>query len=125
MEVLLVEIYPLKKWNFSSRAFYSVRSSIKYGRKIFRKTNISNPLMRTQTCVYQGLQMLVFRNILLTHLIDDTHTLLNRVPDGRHQYHSIEKRVERCFNIFWKIVWDPPKTKGFIRLHQFQYWTRS
>ena len=49
MEVLLVEIYPLKKWNFSSRAFYSVRSSIKYGRKIFRKTNISNPLMRTQT----------------------------------------------------------------------------
>ena len=29
MEVLLVEIYPLKKWNFSSRRFYSVRSFIK------------------------------------------------------------------------------------------------
>ena len=28
--------------------------SIKYVRKVFRKTNISNPLMRTRTCAYQG-----------------------------------------------------------------------
>ena len=60
MEVLLVEIYPLKKWNFSSRAFYSVRSSIKYGRKIFRKTNISNLLIRTRTCAYLGIKNVSF-----------------------------------------------------------------
>ena len=29
-------------------------SSIKYLRKISRKTNISNPLIRTRTCTYQG-----------------------------------------------------------------------
>ena len=38
--------------------------SIKYVSKIFRKTNISNPLIR-------GFEMLVFRKILLTYLIDD------------------------------------------------------
>ena len=29
-------------------------SSIKYVRKIFQKTNISNPLIRIRTCAYQG-----------------------------------------------------------------------
>ena len=29
---------------------------IKYVRKIFRKTNISNPLIRTRTCAYQGVR---------------------------------------------------------------------
>ena len=53
-------------------------SSIKYVRKIFRKTNISNPLVRTRTCAYQGvtvrirgIEMLVFRKILRTYLMDD------------------------------------------------------
>ena len=32
----------------------SLGSSIKYVRKISRKTNISNPLIRTRTCAYQG-----------------------------------------------------------------------
>ena len=31
-------------------------SSIKYVRKIFRKTSISNPLIRTRTCAYQGVR---------------------------------------------------------------------
>ena len=31
-------------------------SSIKYVRKIFQKTNISIPLIRTRTCVYQGIR---------------------------------------------------------------------
>ena len=31
-------------------------SSIKYVRKIFRKTNISNPLIRTCSCAYQGVR---------------------------------------------------------------------
>ena len=44
--------------------------SIKYVRKIFRKTNISNPQIRTRTCAYQGLEMLVFRKILRTCLMD-------------------------------------------------------
>ena len=35
-------------------------SSIKYLRRIFRKTNISNPLIRTRTCVYQGVKNVSF-----------------------------------------------------------------
>ena len=45
-------------------------SSIKYIRKIFRKTNISNPVIRRRTCVrFSGLEMLVFRKILRTYLM--------------------------------------------------------
>ena len=40
-------------------------ASIKYVRKIFQKANISNPLVR------RGLEMLVFREILHTYLMDD------------------------------------------------------
>ena len=35
-------------------------SSIKYVRKTFRKTNISNPLIRTCTCEYQGVRNVSF-----------------------------------------------------------------
>ena len=42
-------------------------SSINYVRKIFRKTNICNPLIRTR----MGLEILVFWNILRTYLMDD------------------------------------------------------
>ena len=35
-------------------------SSIKYVRKIFQKTNISNPLIRTRTCVYQEVRNVSF-----------------------------------------------------------------
>ena len=34
--------------------------SIKYARNIFRKTNISNPLIRTRTCAYQGVRNVSF-----------------------------------------------------------------
>ena len=34
--------------------------SIRYVRKIFRKTNISNPLMRTRTRAYQGVRNVNF-----------------------------------------------------------------
>ena len=44
-------------------------SSIKYVRRIFRKTNISNPPLRTVRI--RGLEMLVFRKILRTYLMDN------------------------------------------------------
>ena len=44
-------------------------SSIKYVRRIFRKTNISNPQLRTVRI--RGLEMLVFRKILRTYLMDN------------------------------------------------------
>ena len=48
----------------------SLGAIIKYVRKIFRKTNISNPLIHT--CVrIRGLEMLVFRKIFRTYLMDD------------------------------------------------------
>ena len=34
--------------------------SIKYVPKIFRKANISNPLIRTRTCTYQGVRNVSF-----------------------------------------------------------------
>ena len=41
--------------------FVPVKGSfIKYVRKIFRKTNISNPLIRTRTCAYQGVRNVSF-----------------------------------------------------------------
>ena len=35
-------------------------SFIKYVRKVFRKTNISNPLIRTRTCAEQGVRNVSF-----------------------------------------------------------------
>ena len=35
-------------------------SFIKYVRKIFQKTNISNPLIRIRTCAYQGVRNISF-----------------------------------------------------------------
>ena len=35
-------------------------SSIKYVRNISRKTNISNPLIRTRKCAYQGVKNVSF-----------------------------------------------------------------
>ena len=52
-------------------AVYVKGPSIKYVRKIFRKTNISNPLKRTRTCAYQGVRNVSFRKILRTYLMDD------------------------------------------------------
>ena len=49
--------------------FLTKELSIKYVRKIFRKTNISNPLIRAVR--NGGLEMLVFRKILRTYLMDD------------------------------------------------------
>ena len=41
--------------------FVPVKGSfIKYVRKIFRRTNISNPLIRTRTCAYQGVRNVSF-----------------------------------------------------------------
>ena len=36
------------------------RSSVKYVRKIYRKTNISNPLIRTSACGYQEVRNVSF-----------------------------------------------------------------
>ena len=49
-------------------------TSIKHVREIFRKTNISNHLIRTRTCArvrIRGLEKLVFRKILRKYLMDD------------------------------------------------------
>ena len=66
-------LYPLKTFDDSVGNKWANRkgSSIKYVRKIFRKTNISNPLIRTHVRVCnRGLEMLVFREILRTYLMD-------------------------------------------------------
>ena len=62
-------------------ALFGLGPSIKYVRKIFRKTNISTPpdkhtyvsntLIHTRTCTYQGVRNVTFRKILRTYLMDD------------------------------------------------------
>ena len=49
--------------------------SIKYVRKIFRKTNISNPLIRTCSVRIRGLEMLVFRKILGMYWMDNPQVM--------------------------------------------------
>ena len=46
-------------------------SFIKYMRKIFRKTNISYPLISYVCVRIRGKEILLFRKILLTHLRND------------------------------------------------------
>ena len=48
-------------------------SSIKYVRKISRKTNISNPLIHTPTCAYQGGRKVSFSENFADVLMGDTH----------------------------------------------------
>ena len=57
--------------------------SIKYVSKIFRKTNISNPLIR-------GFEMLVFRKILLTYLIDDPLESKRLNLSSYHDHHHLK-----------------------------------
>ena len=46
-------------WNFTI-SLNRQGPSIKYVRKIFRKSNISNPLIRTRKCAYQGVRNVSF-----------------------------------------------------------------
>ena len=51
-------------------ALRSLVSSIKYVRKIFRKTNISKLTFHVRVRI-RGLEMLIFRKILRTYFMDD------------------------------------------------------
>ena len=72
--------------------FHALGPSIKYVCKIFRKTNISNLLIRTRTCAYQGWEMLVFRKILRTYLMDD--------PFGVFTYSLKTTNSQQSFDVF-------------------------
>ena len=52
---------------------------MKYVRKIFRKTNICNPLIRIRSVRIKGLEMLGFRKTLRTYLMDG--------PIARYQFY--------------------------------------
>ena len=72
-------------------------SSFKYVHKIFWKTNISDPLIRTRTCAYQGGKNVCFRKILRTYLMDDPIQIIllhfSEVTDrGMHIFSSINKQ---------------------------------
>ena len=51
---------PVKYAHVKMAKLYGMGSSIQYARKIFRKTNISYPLIRTRTCPYQGVRNVSF-----------------------------------------------------------------
>ena len=57
-------------WNFLDEVELleknCMESSIYYARKIFRKTNISRPLIRTRMCVYQVMRNVSFSGNLNT-----------------------------------------------------------
>ena len=76
-------------------------SSIKYVRKIFRKTNTSNPLICTRTCAYQGIEMLVLRKILRTYLMNGP---MNNFPYMDY------------LRIFTRKYWPPLTFYGFLKI---------
>ena len=63
------------KFNFQFVSIFKVNnnygSSSKYIRKVFQKTNISNPLIRTRTGAYQGVGNVSFSENLRMYLMDD------------------------------------------------------
>ena len=65
--------------------------SIKYVHKIFRKTNISNPLIRIR-----GLKILVFRKILRTYLMDDP-------LEYREEYSGVSSMITSLFHTEGKL----------------------
>ena len=69
---------PKRTDGFLQRKTKSEGSSIKYVRKIFRKSNISYPLIQTRTRV-GGKEMLVFQKILLTYLMDGPLMVISTV----------------------------------------------
>ena len=56
-------------------------SSIKYVRRMFRKTNISNPLLHTRTCAYQGVRNVNFSD-------DPKNDQSAKLPKCYHQWHE-------------------------------------
>ena len=48
-----------------------IGSFVQYVRKVFRKTNISYPLIHARTCAYRGVT--VFWNILRTYQMNDSY----------------------------------------------------
>ena len=53
-------------WPQEHKRFH-ISTKINYQQTIFRKTNISYPLIRTRTCAHRGLEILVFGNIIRTN----------------------------------------------------------
>ena len=61
-EEVLGSSYLARSWNriIGQKWVNNREPSIKYVPKIFRKANISNPLIRTRTCTYQGVRNVSF-----------------------------------------------------------------
>ena len=86
-------------------------SDIKYVRKIFCKTNIPNPLMVR----IRELEMLVFRKILRTYLMDDPKVDKNvsRFCNKDIKVVSIEATLATLFQLWKRFgmlrkLWKPP-----------------
>ena len=59
-DLTLIEGYSDCNHQVSTHFLLQLGSSIKYVRKIFWKTSISNTLIRTRTCAYQGVRNISF-----------------------------------------------------------------
>ena len=86
-------------WNFF---LWKQGSSIKYVRKIFRKTNISNFLIRTRTCAYQGV-----RNVSFSE--NFTYALNGWPLPDFHSFTIFAEKLHRRFLTGSEMsVWFPP-----------------
>ena len=66
-------------FNFQSNS-HTLGSSIKYVRKMFLKTDISTPLIRTRMCAYQGVSDVSFSKNLVYVLNGRSHYLILLLP---------------------------------------------
>ena len=74
-----------------------------YIRKIFRKTNISYPLIRTRTCAYQGVRNVGFSENF-TYVLNDpiTEPAAQKIPENLGNTRDFTVWV----NFTWKIFSD-------------------
>ena len=84
-------------------------SSIKYVRKIFGKTNISNPLIRTRMCAYQGLRNVGFLEhfaYILNEWPLTWSTFLTRFKSMFHFYIPWKRQITKVTpGTYPEIIW--------------------
>ena len=77
-----------------TKTVYGQGPSIKYVRKIFRKTNISNTLIRTHTCAYQEVRNVIFSE-------NFAYVLVGWFPKQDSEYSS---GIGKSSKLFMKLI---------------------
>ena len=116
---VLLRMMVLKIANLQSKKYPSrpgLGASIKYVHKIFRKTNISNPLIRRLKCAYQGVRNISFsENFDLVRQLQPKDSATNQKM-FQLLFLEFSSICLCCWNflLFVCILWQNPLKKGQV-----------